>query len=181
MSKPWSPEEAWMKRGALKASADNFPERSMAAMRLRGQRLGLPDRSSLKVAKQSWVERRLDQILSGGTTATSNQIRIETGFSMAQICKFLNRGHGTKYRIQGWAKRANGCDWQPVWGWGTEPDADRPAPKPNAELRKNYTAKLKRRQRNFNPFATAAGLISAPATTVSGRIVMNLHDFEEAA
>jgi hypothetical protein len=184
--KSWTPEEdavlreVWMGEKALRFSLDLFPGRTFVAVKMRGQRLGLPDRNEfMDTKKSSWVECRLDQELAKHVDASAEEIAKYGSLNQSSLRIVLRKGHGTKYFISSWQKRANGGDWTARWALGAKPDAERPRPQTNTEIHRRFRARQKLKKGNYNPFAAALGLVSAPEAQ-TGRVYRHMDDREAA-
>jgi hypothetical protein len=185
--KSWTPEEdallreIWSKPGPLKLSLDLFQNRTIHAIRVRGcDVLKLPRRGSLRATFYSWCEDVVDKALKSGLVATAFQLAEVTPASPQRIRQILRKEIGTKYHIAGWEKRTNGGDWTPKWAWGGGESVPKPDRQTRAVLSRKFRARNKLKRGEYNPFAAAAGLISAPSAP-TGRVIINLRDFEEAA
>jgi hypothetical protein len=183
----WSAEEdailrdLWFAPRSIKSGLHRLPNRSYDAAKLRAYRLDLGLKPPSEKGTQSWVLRAIIKTLSNGIQMTSREIATETGADPGSIQNILARLRGVQFHISGWA-RVDSNHLSKRWALGPGEDAPKPPRRPALECHKAFRERRRIKKGLLNPFATAAGFVSAPQAQ-RGRIYkqsMNV-DMEEAA
>lgn len=188
----WTPEEDAILReiwpnSSVKSQLHRLPKRKWKAVLNRAIVLGLPARAaSVFVSSYSWIDDAAHRELESAAPMNVHQIAKRIGASPGRVGKVLRRDSNDHFRIVDWDRiSANGAGaWTPIWSIGSEPDVEQPR-RSNAERMREYRAKRRIAAGQFNPFATALGMVAAPQGT-QGRVykqdmVIHLHDELEAA
>lgn len=169
----WTPEEDSIVRDAyatgtpLKVALKNLPGRTHRGIRSRAEFLGISGKFNGKTGTTySWVAEAVKSILAEGVPMSSRKIALHTDASLPSIQRVAGRMHGKGIYIAGWEPVCNG--YAAIWMLGNLKDAPKPAPVDPA-IRCRIYRRNKRRAREFNPFATVLGQVSAPAGT-TGRV-----------
>jgi hypothetical protein len=160
----WTAEEdailrqIWATKGSLKSRLHLLPGRSWRAALVRAATIGLKGRDPKHRADcYSWVEQEIDRILSNGGALTVRQIADRTTASYVAVQQALRRQRSKKYHVEGWTRtRVTGTgSWWPKWAIGADEDVPKPKSKPHAQVAREWRAKKKIKEGEFNPFAIA--------------------------
>lgn len=173
--------EIWFAPRSIKNGLHRLPGRSYDAAKLRANRLKLGIKPPSEKGTQSWVLRAIIGTLSNDVQMTSQEIAAATGADRGSIQNILARWRGVQFRISGWA-RVDSNHLSKRWALGPGEDAPKPPRRPALECHKAFRERRRIKKGLLNPFATAAGFVSAPQSQ-RGRIYkqsMNV-DMEEAA
>jgi hypothetical protein len=184
----WTPaedailREIWSAPRNIKTGLHRLPGRSYDAAKIRATRLGLGIKTAAQSGTRSWVLRAVMKLLSNGAVITTKEIAAITGIDRGSVQDTLAKWHGIEFRVGAW-ERVDRNHLAMKWALGAGEDAPKPSPKTKEECWKAYRERQRISKGIFNPFAAAAGLVSAPEAG-QGRVYqqsMNLRDFEEAA
>jgi hypothetical protein len=181
--------EIWEYPEPIKVNMHRLPTHSYRGIVMRAMALGLESRRNGRAIKCSE---------SACVTLARRALEAHGPFSVRELA----RASGVSYRrvydivkqkradihICGWKRESETGQFAAVWKWGVGEDVPRPAPltRSQREHRRHVRSKSMRIRsgetvRSLNPFATAAGLASAPPA-MPGRIIKHLFDDElEAA
>jgi hypothetical protein len=170
--------EIWKSGRPIKQFASEFPTHSWASISIRMYTLRLGKRPQRSDGTQS-VSRKLIKTQLGKRDQTAQMLHVTTGLNVSTIYGTLKaiQANG-EIHIAAWERSIRSGKLLPIYRFGAGKEAPKPPKLTSTEKQRRYRATVKSSK---NPFATAAGLISAPVTAVQGRIVTNLHDFAEAA
>ncbi|WP_338509142.1 hypothetical protein [Burkholderia gladioli] len=176
----WTPEQEellrriWPTGENLKPYLAKLGDRCYTTVVSYAHDIGLGDRPKTARGRQPYVWQMIEAELMKGP-ATAPEIINRTGLSLYgvyQNIKLANPGPKGKLHIVEWRKRSSGGEPIPVYVRGPGKNAPKPAPFTARE--KDLMIKARKRAKN-NPFATAAGLVTAPMTGM-GRIYVQSMD-----
>ncbi|MBB5414076.1 hypothetical protein [Paraburkholderia atlantica] len=194
MNRPWSNEEieivrnAWLGEGNFKSCLRFLDNRTYAAAATyASKRLGLGPRvhNDRGVKPFAWDLVEAELIKSPGT---SGELVKRTGLSESSVAEQIresNAGPQGRIHIIDWRRRARGGTPHAIYAIGPGENVPMPKPIPYEE---KVAANKRRRRANrtcavskaVNPFASAAGLVSAP-TGQPGRVYHHLVDDDREA
>jgi hypothetical protein len=139
-----------------------LPHRGYIAAKGEASRLGLCGTKKRRGRTgYSWVERAVEQSLERHELLTVEDLVAKTGASVSSIGRALQRLHGKKAHIGGWA-RPNGIgDYAARWEAGGGPDAPRPPRKTAREACRDFRKKQQIRAGRVDPFATLIQQVAA--------------------
>lgn len=161
--------EIWFSGGRVKSYMDEFPGHSLTSINQRAVKLGLgrrPKRGG-DVEPIGWVTIKRVMTDDG---MTCHALMDATGLHVSVVYKYLRDMHDAgQIHVANWVRKTRCGKLVPAYVTGSGQDAPKPAPMSNAEKERKYRKErnLRRAQsggllRGFNPFAVAAGLVSAP-------------------
>lgn len=181
-------KKIWLGKYNLKESLHLFPGRTYTALvQMATRRLQLGSRPFPNKGNESFcfVWALIEKELKRGP-GTSVEIAKRIGVHKASVRKHLkpDGSSSEKFHVSGWVRRMpSGGSVVPVYSLGPGENAPKIGPMTNEEeAKRRRDQRLKQRlaagvrPRFVNPFAAAAGLISAPPAA-KGRVVIHLHDY----
>jgi hypothetical protein len=176
--------EIWKTGGRIKSHMSEFPGHSLAAINTRAHDLNLGRRGKHGFNEDAPSWRLVEHNLKA-SDSTCYWLADKAGLHQSTIYAYLSAKHKAgAIHIVDWDRATPSAKAMPVYRFG--PGVDAPRTKMSgAEKEKKYRqANLHRRViagetvRTINPFAAAAGLVSAPSG-VKGRVVIHLTDSKD--
>ena len=197
-SEYWSKEneedlaKAWIAEGSLKAHLPKFPGRTYQALIKHAHKMGLGPRPHSDRGVPPYAMQAMMAELKKAP-GTRTEIAERANLTVTAVCQQIKKtkpGPRGKTHIIGWRRRSTGYLPTPVYASGPGENVPMPAPLTNTAKSRINRARSRIRALNeqipgkkVNPFATAAGLVVAPAAG-NGRVYqqsMSIKDDEMEA
>ncbi len=177
--------EIWEFPEPIKVNMHRLAAHSYRGIVMRAMALGLPSRRNgraIKCAESACVTLARRTLEEDGPFSARELARA-SGISYRRAYEVIKQKR-SHIHVCGWKREAAGGQFAAVWKWGIGEDVPRPVAltRNQREQRRHVRSKSMRVRagdtvRTLNPFATAAGLVSAPPAT-PGRLIKHLHDDE---